>query len=296
MYSHSRTPYTRDTTSRKCTLSRQKSFHKNSDMNVIREEQCYKQEEGTREQLKSVNFLLKGSSRSTIEESKDQGYSAGTSIKSLDNERNHQLEFKDYSLKRSEPSLDAIITAKLTLSEEDNCRRENDKQMNKPSEISDSLNREHEGALNLINYQDNHRFNDPKKRDKGIQMIEETGKKERNVVSDNSVKKFMTINCKTERPSNEVFKEESDGYSDSFRVRSLTDSTLKNKKRKPLTRSRSVVIFKPPRRLCVSETDEGIQMDESSFLQIMNDIKNMKTCLLKLKRELQEVKYTVFIY
>ena len=49
--------------------------------------------------------------------------------------------------------------------------------------------------------------------------------------------------------------------------------------------------FRPPKQVTVQEGESSIvEMDEAGFLQLLTDFKSLKTQLLKLKRELQEVR------
>lgn len=74
----------------------------------------------------------------------------------------------------------------------------------------------------------------------------------------------------------------------------LDDSALSRTKmgRKPglLRRRTTLVSFRPPKQMAVQEGESDIvEMDEAGFLQMLTDFKSLKTQLLKLKRELQEV-------
>lgn len=57
-----------------------------------------------------------------------------------------------------------------------------------------------------------------------------------------------------------------------------------------LRRRTTLVSFRPPKQMTVQEGESDIvEMDEVGFMQLLTDIKSLKTQLLKLKRELQEV-------
>lgn len=62
-------------------------------------------------------------------------------------------------------------------------------------------------------------------------------------------------------------------------------------KRPGLVRRRTTLVsFRPPKQMTVQEGESDIvEMDEVGFLQMLTDLKSLKTQLLKLKRELQEV-------
>lgn len=66
----------------------------------------------------------------------------------------------------------------------------------------------------------------------------------------------------------------------------------KTGKRPMLQRRRTTAMsFRPPKQVTVQEGESGIvEMDEAGFLQLLTDFKSLKTQLLKLKRELQEVR------
>ena len=56
-------------------------------------------------------------------------------------------------------------------------------------------------------------------------------------------------------------------------------------------RRTTAMSFRPPKQVTVQEGESGIvEMDEAGFLQLLTDFKSLKTQLLKLKRELQEVR------
>ncbi|XP_078359440.1 uncharacterized protein LOC144643919 isoform X1 [Oculina patagonica] len=56
-----------------------------------------------------------------------------------------------------------------------------------------------------------------------------------------------------------------------------------------LRRRTTLVSFRPPKQMTVQEGESDIvEMDEVGFMQLLTDIKSLKTQLLKLKRELQE--------
>ena len=60
---------------------------------------------------------------------------------------------------------------------------------------------------------------------------------------------------------------------------------------KVLRRRSTVTTFRPPRTMEARQFEEGVvSMDEVGYMTCMNDIKAVKTMLLKLKRELQEVR------
>ena len=62
-----------------------------------------------------------------------------------------------------------------------------------------------------------------------------------------------------------------------------------------LRRRTTLVSFRPPKQMTVQEGESDIvEMDEVGFLQLLTDIKSLKTQLLKLKRELQEVSCSYF--
>ena len=76
---------------------------------------------------------------------------------------------------------------------------------------------------------------------------------------------------------------------------SSDDSALPRTKsgRRPgvLRRRTTLVSFRPPKQMTVQEGESDIvEMDEVGFLQMLTDVKSFKTQLLKLKRELQEVR------
>jgi len=80
---------------------------------------------------------------------------------------------------------------------------------------------------------------------------------------------------------------------------SSDDSVLPRTKtgRRPgvLRRRTTLVSFRPPKQMTVQEGDSDIvEMDEVGFLQMLTDIRSLKTQLLKLKRELQEVSFSYF--
>lgn len=75
---------------------------------------------------------------------------------------------------------------------------------------------------------------------------------------------------------------------------SSDDSALprsKAGKRPGLVRRRTTLVsFRPPKQMAAQEGEGDIvEMDEVGFMQLLTDIKSLKTQLLKLKRELQEV-------
>lgn len=73
---------------------------------------------------------------------------------------------------------------------------------------------------------------------------------------------------------------------------SALPSRAKTGKRPKLQRRRTTAMsFRPPKQVTVQEGESGIvEMDEAGFLQLLTDFKSLKTQLLKLKRELQEVR------
>lgn len=73
---------------------------------------------------------------------------------------------------------------------------------------------------------------------------------------------------------------------------SAPPSRTKTGKRPMLQRRRTTAMsFRPPKQVTVQEGESGIvEMDEAGFLQLLTDFKSLKTQLLKLKRELQEVR------
>lgn len=80
---------------------------------------------------------------------------------------------------------------------------------------------------------------------------------------------------------------------------SSDDSALSRTKssRRPgvLRRRTTLVSFRPPKQMTVQEGESDIvEMDEAGFLQMLTDVKSLKTQLLKLKRELQEVSCRYF--
>ena len=57
-----------------------------------------------------------------------------------------------------------------------------------------------------------------------------------------------------------------------------------------LKKRATLTSFRPPRTMEARQCEEGVvSMDEAGYMTCMNDIKAVKTMLLKLKRELQEV-------
>ena len=59
---------------------------------------------------------------------------------------------------------------------------------------------------------------------------------------------------------------------------------------KGLKRRSTITSFRPPRSMEARQNEEGVvSIDEAGYMTCMNDIKTVKTMLLKLKRELQEV-------
>ena len=82
---------------------------------------------------------------------------------------------------------------------------------------------------------------------------------------------------------------------------SSDDSVLPRTKtvRRPgvLRRRTTLVSFRPPKQMTVQEGESDIvEMDEVGFLQMLTDVRSLKTQLLKLKRELQEVSSGYFHY
>lgn len=82
---------------------------------------------------------------------------------------------------------------------------------------------------------------------------------------------------------------------------SSDDSALPRTKtgRRPgvLRRRTTLVSFRPPKQMTVQEGESDIvEMDEVGFLQMLTDVRSLKTQLLKLKRELQEVSSSSFHY
>lgn len=79
------------------------------------------------------------------------------------------------------------------------------------------------------------------------------------------------------------------------RKTSLDDITTKAQKptRPGLVRRRTTLVtFRPPRKTSAfNEVDDSgvLEIDEAGFVQCLTDVRSMKTMLLKLKRELQEV-------
>lgn len=73
---------------------------------------------------------------------------------------------------------------------------------------------------------------------------------------------------------------------------SALQSRTKTGKRPMLQRRRTTAMsFRPPKQVTVQEGESSIvEMDEAGFLQLLTDFKSLKTQLLKLKRELQEVR------
>ena len=64
-----------------------------------------------------------------------------------------------------------------------------------------------------------------------------------------------------------------------------------------LRRRTTLVSFRPPKQMTVQEGESDIvEMDEVGFLQMLTDVKSLKTQLLKLKRELQEVSCSNFYF
>ena len=82
---------------------------------------------------------------------------------------------------------------------------------------------------------------------------------------------------------------------------SSDDSVLprtKTGKRPGILRRRTTLVsFRPPKQMTVQEGESDVvEMDEVGFMQMLTDVKSLKTQLLKLKRELQEVIYSYFVY
>ena len=74
----------------------------------------------------------------------------------------------------------------------------------------------------------------------------------------------------------------------------LDDTALprtKTGRRPGLQRRRTTAMsFRPPKQITVHEGEsDTVEMDEAGFVQMLTDFKSLKTQLLKLKRELQEV-------
>lgn len=75
------------------------------------------------------------------------------------------------------------------------------------------------------------------------------------------------------------------------------DGVVEGSRRGPqgnvLQRRSTVTSFRPPRTMEARQCEEGVvSMDEAGYMTFINDMKYMKTMLLKLKRELQEVTIT----
>jgi len=88
-------------------------------------------------------------------------------------------------------------------------------------------------------------------------------------------------------------------FPDKNKKMSSDDSALPRTKsgRRPgvLRRRTTLVSFRPPKQMTVQEGERDIvEMDEVGFLQMLTDVKSLKTQLLKLKRELQEVSCSCF--
>ena len=113
-----------------------------------------------------------------------------------------------------------------------------------------------------------------------------------------SFKITFTKNQDADQPSKES-KEHSDNVAKPpFLLRkdkvSSDDSALprtKPGKRPGIMRRRTTLVsFRPPKQVAVQEREcDIVEMDEVGFMQMLTDIKSLKTQLLKLKRELQEV-------
>jgi len=78
------------------------------------------------------------------------------------------------------------------------------------------------------------------------------------------------------------------------RKASLDDASLSQKPKRPglVRRRTTLVTFRPPRKVSAfTEVDDSgvLEIDEAGFIQCLTDVRAMKTMLLKLKRELQEV-------
>lgn len=64
-----------------------------------------------------------------------------------------------------------------------------------------------------------------------------------------------------------------------------------------LRRRTTLVSFRPPKQMAVQEGESDVvEMDEVGFMQMLTDVKSLKTQLLKLKRELQEVINSYLMY
>ena len=73
---------------------------------------------------------------------------------------------------------------------------------------------------------------------------------------------------------------------------SVDDSAVvKGRPRPNLVRRRTTLLsFRRPRQMAAQEGEtDTLEIDEATYTQCFGDIKNLKTMLLKLKRELQEV-------
>jgi hypothetical protein len=75
-----------------------------------------------------------------------------------------------------------------------------------------------------------------------------------------------------------------------------TRETQKPKRPGLVRRRTTLVTFRPPRQTSAfNEVDDSgvLEIDDTGFVQCLTDVRSMKTMLLKLKRELQEVSYFI---
>lgn len=325
---HSKSPYSRkNETETKPYLSKQKSFNKNKplvtskELNLSDDDKARSSDMQTEESesIEKEEIMFKAASPSH-QESIESGYNSSWSASSLSE------DFKNF--KRSSTDVDTDVDVDLKDLNEETLKdgtNTDEQQKNETSaaeyekalqqKISDVEKRINSLILggNSIDSETNETEDNSDKQSSEPQESEDknTSQNGEGILKDEKVE-ILTNGfqdeshaSKTDLNQNNRISEKSKSldrelsHKSPFHIRkvrksSLDESSVNPKPKRPglVRRRTTLVTFRAPRQaFAFNEVDDSgvLEIDEAGFVQCLTDVRAVKTMLLKLKRELQEV-------